>query len=75
LPGQYSAAINNLDSNLRFEDTGSYADIYVVLGNSLPKEFIEKFKVTFERLKAKEYFSKQQLEYEKKFEVFLKSLS
>lgn len=75
LPGQYSAAINNLNGKLRHAETGAYADMYVVLGKSLPNELIERIKSTFEQLKEKEYFAKQQIEYEEKFAVFIKTLS
>lgn len=75
LPGQYSAAINNLNGELRHADTGAYADMYVVLGKSLPSKLIENIRTTFKQLKEKEYFARQQLEYEEKFAVFIKTLS
>lgn len=75
LPGQYSAAINNLNGKLRHEDTGAYADMYVVLGKGLSSKLIAKIQATFDQLKANDYFAKQQLEYEQKFDVFIKTLS
>lgn len=75
LPGQYSAALNNLSDKLRFADSGAHADMYVVLGTSLPKELVTKIQDTFEKLKNDNYFDHQQRDYEEKFNVFLKSLS
>lgn len=74
LPGQYAAAINNISDQLRYEETGTYADMYVVLSTRLPRELIAKIQSTFENLKAENYFEQQQQEYEKKFQIFIKSL-
>lgn len=75
LPGMYAAAINNLSGQLRFVDTEEYAEMYLALGPSLSKEDVAKIKSTFRNLKEENYFQKQQVDYEKKFALFIKSLS
>ncbi|HSX20939.1 MAG TPA: transporter substrate-binding domain-containing protein [Gammaproteobacteria bacterium] len=75
LPGQYVAAINNLASHLRHVETGDTANMYVVIGDSLPKEMVEKIKAAYADLKRDDYFAKQQNTYETKFQLFIKSMS
>jgi ABC-type amino acid transport substrate-binding protein len=75
LPGMYAAAINNLTPELRFVETGSYAEMYVALGPSLSAQQIAQIKAAFNQLREENYFSKQQREYEKKFALFIKTLS
>lgn len=75
LPGMYAAAINNLSEQLRYVDTDEYAEMYLALGPSLSKEDVAKIKATFEKLKRENFFQKQQIDYEKKFSVFIRSLS
>lgn len=75
LSGMYTAAINNMYDELRYTETGDYANIYVALNASLPPEIIEKIKATYEILKKENYFEEQQRNYEKKFTVFIKSMS
>jgi hypothetical protein len=75
LSGMYSAAINNLYGDLRYVETDEYADMYIALRPSLPKEVIEKIRNTFEGLKKENYFEIKQRDYERKFATFIKSLS
>lgn len=75
LPGMYASAINNLTPDLRFVETKFYADVYVALGQHMPEESVKKIKRAYELLKREDYFSHQQHDYEKKFELFIKTLS
>lgn len=75
LSGMYSAAINNLYDELRYVETDEYADMYIALRPSLPKDVIEKIRKTFVALKRENYFEIKQHDYEKKFATFIKSLS
>ncbi len=49
--------------------------MYVALRANLPPELIQKIQSAFESLKQENYFERQQLDYEKKFQLFMKSLS
>lgn len=75
LPGQYAAAINNLAHEIKYVEVDKHADLYVALRRSLPQEHIEQIRAAFERLREQDYFGKQQSNYEKKFSIFIKSLS
>lgn len=75
LPGMYAVAINNLAPELRFVETKFYADMYVALGQHLPEDFVKDIKKAYELLKRENYFTQQQLDYEQKFDLFIKSLS
>lgn len=75
LPGQYVAAINNLTPMLRFEETGAYADMYLALKANIKKELQERINDSYNLLLDENYFSKQQINYENKFSLFLKTLS
>jgi len=75
LPGMYVAAINNYYDELRYVKIGVHADIYVALSPGLDAETVAKIKLAFKQLKAKNYFEEQQHAYEKKFALFIKSLS
>ena len=74
LPGTYVAAINNIYDELRYVETGEYANMYVALRSDLPAELIQKIQEAFTKLKQENYFEAQQLDYEKKFQLFIKSL-
>lgn len=75
LPGQYVAAINNLAPKLQFSETGDSADMYVALRARLAPEILAKLQNSFEELKRENYFIEQQKAYEKRFALFLKTLS
>jgi len=75
LSGMYSAAINNIYDELRYVETDEYADMYIALRKSLPNDVIEKIRKTYVSLKQANYFEIQQRDYEKKFAVFIKSMS
>mgnify|MGYP000275843960 CR=1 FL=1 len=75
LSGKYAAAINNIYEQLRYVETDFYADMYLALGPSVPSEVVKKLQTTFKELKRENYFEKQQLDYEHKFNIFIKSLS
>ncbi len=75
LPGQYVAALNNLAPKLSFKETGDYADMFVAIRAKLSPETIAKLQQAFAELKRENYFEKQQQAYEKRFALFLKTLS
>lgn len=75
LPGMYVAALNNMSDSLRYVETGDSANIYVALRADLPPELINRIQSTFKTLKNNNYFESQQLDYEKKFSVFIKTVS
>ncbi len=75
LPGRYTAAINNIYDQFDVKDTDLYAEMYVLLGKSLPQPILDKITTSYEKLKKQNYFVAQQKEYEQKFDIFIKSLS
>ncbi len=75
LPGQYTSAINNLAKDLRYIDLHMHADMYVALGTSLSPEIVQDIQQAFKKLKKEDYFVKQQRDYEKKFQMFIRALS
>ena len=75
LTGIYIAAINNIYDQMRYVETPEYANMYVALRSDLPPDTIQKIQNAFAKLKKENYFEKQQLDYENKFKLFIKSLS
>lgn len=74
LPGMYLATLNNMSDRLHFVQTSLYADVYLVLGPSVPREVVVAIQNTYEKLKHHNYFIIKQKDYEKKFAVFIESL-
>jgi len=75
LPGMYASAINNIHDQLRYVETNLYADMYVALGPSVPPEMVKKLQATFAGLKSERFFEIQQKDYERKFRIFIRSMT
>lgn len=75
LPGMYVAALNSLYDELRYVETDLYADMYVAIGPSMPQATVQALKNTYAKLKKANYFEIKQKDYEKKFNIFIESMT
>lgn len=75
LPGMYLLALNNISDKIRFVETPLYADMYLALGPSLSAETIAAIQNAYAQMQQQHYFENKQIEYEKKFSIFIDSMS
>jgi len=75
LSGIYVAALYDMFGQLRVVETNKSADLYIALSKNLDESVIESLKVGYKKLKSTNYFQIQQQEYEKRFNLFLESMT